>query len=191
MLQPRSGAVSRPSPTDVRANPWISLAEANSAAWEEGRRLLEHHLAERASLAFETTLGGRTITALLERALSEGLEVRVWYVGLASPELHIARVRARVERGGHDIPQDTIRDRYNRSRLNLIRLLPNLTELRVYDNSQDADPFTTVAPKPTLVLHTACGAIVSTCDLRRAPEWAKPILAIAMKPSRLSKRLLR
>jgi predicted ABC-type ATPase len=66
--------------------------------------------------------------------------VRVWYVGLSSPELHIARVRARVAKGGHDIPEPRIRERYDASRLNLIRLLPRLSELWVYDNSVEADP---------------------------------------------------
>ena len=167
------------------ANPWITLQDANSAAWHEGRRLLEHHIAERISFAFETTLGGRSITALLDRALSEGLEVRVWYAGLASPELHIARVRARVAAGGHDIPDNMIRERYTRSRVNLMGLLPKLTELWVYDNSEDNDPVTGVVPEPTLVLHTARGLIVSTCDLRLVPDWAKPILAVAMKPPRV------
>ena len=152
---------------------------------------MEHHIAQRISFAFETTLGGRSITALLDRALSEGMEVRVWYAGLASPELHIARVRARVAAGGHDIPDDRIRERYTRSRVNLMGLLPKLTELWVYDNSEDNDPVTGVVPEPTLVLHTARGLIVSTCDLRLVPDWAKPILAVAMKPPRPTGRLMR
>src|SRR5207244_10369114 len=130
-------------------NPGLGQAEANSAAWHQGRRLLERAIAERLTFAFETTLGGATITPLLQRALSAGIAVRVWYVGLASPELHIARVRARVARGGHDIPAGHIRARYDSSRLNLIRLLPRLTELRVYDNSAEADPRAGVAPEPT------------------------------------------
>lgn len=162
----------------LSANPGITQTEANSAAWHEGKRLLERAIAERGSFAFETTLGGRTIKALLDRALSERIEVRIWYVGLSSPELHIARVRSRVRRGGHDIPDETIRDRYNASRLNLIELLPKLTELRVYDNSKEADPFRGIAPEPTLILHLARGAVVRSCDLRLAPEWAKPILAV-------------
>ena len=56
------------------------------------------HIATRSTFAIETTLGGETITGLLLRALAEGLEARIWYVGLATPELHIARVRARRER---------------------------------------------------------------------------------------------
>jgi predicted ABC-type ATPase len=161
-------------------NSGLAQAEANSAAWHQGRRLLERAIAEGKTFAFETTLGGTTITGLLQRAQSTGMAVRVWYVGLASPELHIARVRARVARGGHDIPAEQVRARYDSSRLNLIRLLPRLTELRVYDNSAEADPHAGLAPEPLLVLHMRQGRIVRSCPLAETPAWAKPILAAAM-----------
>jgi predicted ABC-type ATPase len=164
-------------------NPGLSQTEANSAAWHRGRHLLERAIAERKTFAFETTLGGNTITALLDRALASGLAARVWYVGLNGPELHIARVRARVARGGHDIPAEQVRARYDRSRLNLIRLLPKLTELRVYDNSAEADPAAGIAPEPLLLLHMRRGKIVRSCALTQTPEWAKPILAAAIKVS--------
>jgi predicted ABC-type ATPase len=164
----------------LSANPGITHVEANAAAWQQGRRLLERALAERLDFAFETTLGGNTITALLDQAPASGIEVRIWYVGLRSPELHIARVRARVAKGGHDIAEDRIRDRYDRGRLNLIRLMPRLTELRVYDNSEEADPHTGAAPEPTLVLHVVRGNVVGTCELTLTPEWAKPIVAAAI-----------
>jgi predicted ABC-type ATPase len=160
-------------------NPGITQAEANSAAWHEGLRLLKHAIAERLDFAFETTLGGHTITSLLELALSEGMEVRMLYVGLTSPELHIARVRSRVTRGGHDIPETKIRERYITSRANLARLLPKLTELFVYDNSEEADPKKGMAPEPKLILHMIGGTLVSACDLIQAPGWAKPILTRA------------
>jgi predicted ABC-type ATPase len=163
------------------ANPGISQTQANGAAWHEGKRLLERAIAERLDFAFETTLGGRTITALLERAAARGFEVRIWYVGLNGPELHIARVRARVAKGGHDIPEPRIRERYDASRLNLIRLLPSLSELWVYDNSKDADPDAGVAPEPRLVLHVRHGAVVGPRDLARTPEWAKAIVAAVIK----------
>jgi predicted ABC-type ATPase len=166
------------------ANPGITLAEANGAAWTQGKRLLERAIEERLNFALETTLGGRTITALLDKTPAMRGEVRIWYVGLASAELHIARVRKRVARGGHDIPDATIRDRYDRSRLNLIRLMPGLTELLVYDNSDEADPEAGAAPKPKLLLHMVRGRIVASCKLAATPEWAKPILAAAMKLGR-------
>jgi predicted ABC-type ATPase len=162
------------------ANPGTSQEDANAAAWQQGKRLLERAIAERCDFAFETTLGGKTITGLLERALESGIEVRVWYVGLDTPERHIARVRARVARGGHDIPEARVRDRFDTSRLNLIRLLPRLTELVVYDNSAEADPWSGAAPEPLLVLRWARGKITEACALRLTPGWAKPILAAAM-----------
>lgn len=160
--------------------------EVNSRAWQEGVRLLKRAIAERLTFALETTLGGNTITAHLESAASSGMEVRVWYIGLDSPERHIARVRSRVEKGGHDVPEETIRSRYDRSRLNLIHLLPNLTELRLYDNSKEADPESGLAPELQLILHLVRGRIVAQRDPKDCPEWAKPIVMAAMKlrPSR-------
>ena len=76
----------------LTANLGISTADANSAAWHEGKRLLERAIAERLDFAFETTLGGHTIIALLNEALAAGIDVRMWFVGLSSPELHMARV---------------------------------------------------------------------------------------------------
>lgn len=158
------------------ANPGITLEESQSAAWDEGRRLLERAINERLDYAFETTLGGRTIPALLEKAMEAGTEVRIWYVGLTNAELHIARVHARVKRGGHDIPEERIRQRYTRSVFNLIQLMPKLTELRVYDNSVEADPYTGATPEPRLIVHLNRGKLLSVCELASTPEWAKPIV---------------
>ena len=110
--------------------------------------------------------------------------MHVWYAGLASPELHIARVRARVARGGHDIPEAMIRRRFEHSRINLIALLPRLAVLRLYDNSAEADPTAGKAPEPVLVLDMARGRILNRGELARAPQWAKPIVAAAMKLER-------
>lgn len=164
----------------ITANRGLSQMEANSHAWRTGRLLLERAINERLDFAFETTLGASTLPRMLAEAGNLGIEVRVWYAGLASPELHIARVRARVQRGGHDIPEADIRRRYEHSRLNLIALLPKLTELRMYDNSTEADPAASKTPTPVLVLHMERGKIVGPADLSKTPEWAKPIVAAAM-----------
>src|SRR5262245_805797 len=65
------------------ANPGTNLTEANSAAWFEGKRLLERAIAERGDFAFEATLGGATIAKLLAQAIAAGIDVHVWYVALA------------------------------------------------------------------------------------------------------------
>lgn len=165
----------------MAANPGLSQMEANSAAWRQGSRLLRRATDERLNFAFETTLGGNTILRQLMEAAARGLELHIWYSGLTGPELHIKRVLSRVRRGGHDIPEETIRRRYERSRLNLIHILPQLTALRVYDNSVEADPAAGKTPVPVPVLHMERGKIVGPGDLSQTPDWAKPILAAALK----------
>lgn len=161
--------------------PALTQAAANGIAWRQGVRLLKRAIEKRLDFTFETTLGGNTITKLLVEAAEQGVEVHVWYVGLSSPELHIARVQARVSRGGHDIPDHDIQRRYEHSRLNLIALLPFLTTLHMYDNSVDADPSAGRTPKLKPVLHMQHGAILGPSDLASTPNWAKPIVAAALK----------
>jgi predicted ABC-type ATPase len=165
----------------LRHDPVMPPGEANRLAWHHGKRLLERAIAERKDDVFETTLGGDTLTSLLERALDEGMDVRLWFVGLEGPELHIARVAARVARGGHDVPEETIRARYVTSRMHLIRLLPRLAMLKVYDNSADGDPSLGQAPAPRLVLHMERGRIQGPPNLALTPRWAKPIVAAALR----------
>lgn len=163
------------------ANPNLTHTDANSMAWRAGVRLLERAIEQRLDYAFETTLGANTIPRLLVQAASQGIEIYVWYAGLSTPELHVARVQSRVHRGGHDIPETDIRRRYEHSRLNLIALLAHLTALRLYDNSFDADPADGKSPKPQLVLHLERGKILNPAQLPRTPNWARPIVAAALK----------
>lgn len=159
----------------------ISPQEANSRAWQRGRDLLDRAIEQRLRFSFETTLGGTTITRLLIKAANVGLPVRMWYVGLSTPELHIERVRARVARGGHDIPEEKIRQRYEDSRLNLVRLLPHLAELKLYDNSRTFDPHRGKKPAPMLILHLKQGRMIDSCPVLEVPEWAKPIVQAAFR----------
>ena len=163
----------------------MTREQINAAAWSEGKRLLERAIAERLDFAFETTLGGNTIPELLERAAGQGIAVNIWFVGLATVELHLARVRKRVAKGGHDIPDAKIRERYRRSRENLVHLLPHLNALRLFDNSAEADPDRGKAPMPRLLLDCRQGRIVAPTNLRNlvtgTPAWAKPIVVAALK----------
>lgn len=179
-----------------QAQPHLSATQANSAAWHEGKRLLQHAIAQGLNYNFETTLGGKTFTRLLQEAAESGFAVRIWYVGLDSPERHLARIKARVRHGGHDIPETDVRRRFDQSRLQLVQLLPHLAELRVYDNSDEASPQAGQAPRPRLVLHwvrhPAHGDASTsvTGELRMpatpqewasTPAWAKPLVAAAGK----------
>ena len=167
---------------ELRARTSCSQEEANARAWHEGVRRLDAAIAEGRHYAFETTLGGRTVTGRLGAATVTH-DVLVWFCGLSSPEQHMSRVRARVRAGGHDIPDVKIRERYPRALRNLIQLMPNLAHLEVYDNSVDAAVGKAI-PDPVLVLEMAGGRLMwPTADdvdaLMRTPDWAKPLVSAA------------
>jgi len=157
--------------------------EANSRAWRRGVNQLDRAIRDRLNYAFETTLGGHTITQRLIEAAKLGVRVRIWYVGLATSELHIARVKARVARGGHDIPELRVRERYNASRENLVRLLPHLYELTMFDNSQDVRMNAGDPPEPLHVLHLRGGRLQHLAAPTVIPAWCKPIVAAAVRLS--------
>ena len=162
----------------------VSLGEANARAWQFGKSLLERAIATRSNHAFETTLGGNTIARLLREA-SKTHDVLMLYCGLASPELHIARVAQRVAHHGHPIADEKVRERWNTSRANLVQLLPVLSRLQVFDNSQSVEPGEDV-PDPALVLEIEGGRVLfpdvrSHEALAAVPVWAHPILEAAIQ----------
>jgi predicted ABC-type ATPase len=163
--------------------PELSQRDANAQAWERGvvelRKAIENH----SDFAFETTLGGNTVPGLIEEAADRGLDVHMWYVGLASADLHVQRVRERATRGGHDIPEAKIRQRYDASRSNLVRLLPKLASLSVYDNSAPPDP-ETAEVEPMLVLRMEARRIVERVPPDEVPEWAREIMRTAEETDR-------
>ncbi|WP_313398704.1 AAA family ATPase [Stenotrophomonas sp.] len=157
------------------------LQDANATAWQEGTHRLRAAMADNRDYAFETTLGANTIPKLLREACQQH-EVTVWFCGLESIELHLQRVAERVANGGHDIPEEKIRQRYDSSRLNLIELLPHLTTLHVYDNSRPPDAEGQV--EPLLVLEVDRGRILCPTEqeeFAQVPEWAKPVVWAALK----------
>lgn len=154
--------------------------EANERAWLEGKERLVRAIANGEDYAFETTLGATTIPALLQEATSSH-DVNVWFCGLSDVDLHIQRVAERVAQGGHDIPEEKIRYRYDRSRQNLIALMPGLGTLHVYDNSA---PMEAGLTEPDIVLELENGAVLyptNAVELATTPPWASPIVERALE----------
>lgn len=167
---------------ELRLQTGCSQSQANAVAWAEGLRRIDDAIRGGWSHAFETTLGGSTMPARV-RASAATHDVIIWFCGLASEELHVARVRARVEAGGHDIPESKIRARYPRALRNLIALMPHVAHLRVYDNSEDAPPGRPV-PDPLLVLEMRMRKVWwprlrDVTSLERIPRWARPLVEAA------------
>lgn len=110
----------------------LSPFNPESVAVQAGRLMLErlNSLSDAgADFAFETTLASRHYVRFLQRCKTKGYAVNLIYFWLVSPELAIARVKQRVASGGHDIPEATIRRRYERLTTNLLKALKSLNWL--------------------------------------------------------------
>lgn len=159
----------------------LTQEKANAVAWAYGKGKLEEAIAKGLDFTFESTLGGKTITDLLIHAVGRKHALDIWFVGLESVELHLRRVAQRVAQGGHPIPEADIRRRWIGSHENIIRLIPFVRTLRVFDNSPEVTAG--AEPKPILLLSIESGQLVypGPENLAATPEWAKPIVAAAYR----------
>ncbi len=119
----------------------LSPLAPQTTAIQAGRLMLDriHRLASRReSFAFETTLASRTFAPFLRGAQKNGYRISVIYLWLRSADLAVARVKARVERGGHNVPEVDIRRRYIRGLKNFFQLYVPLSDRwDVCDNSNE------------------------------------------------------
>lgn len=99
------------------------------------------------SFVFETVLSdpvGAKVGFLVD-AHARGYHVVMCFIGLDSAATSDERVAMRVLQGGHDVPEEKVRDRYARSLENLARAIRKLPTVWVYDNSDLAHPFRKIA----------------------------------------------
>jgi len=122
----------------------LSAFQPESAAFHAGRVMLErlHFLAkERVDFAFETTLASRSFAPWIAKLKQSGYTFHLVFLWLPSADFAVARVAERVRMGGHDVPEETIRRRYNKGVENFFRLYrPMAGTWRMYDNSEPSWP---------------------------------------------------
>lgn len=113
----------------------MALPEANLAAVQRIEAWLESSLEAHQSVGVETVLSTPKYRRLVELAKRRSFEVGLIYVVLDSPERNIERVRLRVAKGGHAVPEEKIGDRYWRSLGQLPWFLEAVDRAWIYDNS--------------------------------------------------------
>lgn len=111
------------------------------AAVKAGRLMLQEIAACAAkgeSFAFETTLSGVAYLRHIREWRQAGYHVSLFFLGLPSAEVAIARVAERVRQGGHDIPEAVIRRRFAAGKANFARDYRAAVDAwALYDNSGD------------------------------------------------------
>jgi|SRR3989339_682694 len=99
----------------------LSPLDYASMNMKSGRLMLElidGYREKGESFGFETTLAGKKWIKMIDELKGANYNVHIFFLDIASVELAVNRVKYRVETGGHDIPDETIRRRYLRSRCN-------------------------------------------------------------------------
>jgi predicted ABC-type ATPase len=122
----------------------LSGFNPSSVALQAGRLMLTRVRrlgAEGRDFAFETTLAAKSYAPWLKQLREQGYACCLVFLWLPSAEAAVARVQDRVRRGGHDIPEATIRRRYAAGLRNFFHLYRPLTDSWFfYDNSKDEGP---------------------------------------------------
>ena len=110
-----------------------------SVAFQAGRIMLERVdvlLSEKSSFALETTLATKSYVGLTKKAQSLGYEVVLMYFWLESYDMALKRVAKRVREGGHFIPDEDVKRRYEGGIRNLVDLfIPVVNHWSAHDNS--------------------------------------------------------
>lgn len=92
------------------------------------------------SFAFETTLSGNGYARAIPTWQRLGYHVKLFFLQLPYVEMAIDRVAERVKQGGHNIPEATIRRRYNAGLENFHQTYKPLVDVWLHYDNADAHP---------------------------------------------------
>jgi len=111
------------------------------AAIQSGRLMLEqiHSLSNRGlDFGFETTLSGKTYIQFLRTLKQKGYFIHLFFLWISSVKLALERINTRVQSGGHDVPESTVRRRFDKGIRNFFQVYQRLVDSWViFDNSAD------------------------------------------------------
>jgi predicted ABC-type ATPase len=143
--------------------------EASYEAARIAERRREEMLLAGTSFGAETVFSHPSKLEIIESARARGYLVVVMHVGVDSPDLSVERVRDRAEEGGHDVPEDKIRARYERSQPLIRKAVLGADRGMVFDNSRLNTP-------PQQMLVFASGRLVQAAPT--LPHWILSVYAV-------------
>jgi predicted ABC-type ATPase len=99
----------------------VAPGETQHALFQAGRILLKEikaRISAQEEVGFETTLSGMTYLNTIKSAREQGYFIRIYFLVTENAQMNIARIRKRVEMGGHHIPSRDVLRRFKRSFVN-------------------------------------------------------------------------
>ena len=147
----------------------LPSGEANVQAVVRIEAWLEASIRAHQTVGVETVLSTDKYRRLVLDAKQRQFEVRLIFVMLSSTDLNVERVRVRVSKGGHDVPEVKIRQRWTKSLGQLPWFWDQADQAAIYDNSGAA---------PRLIgCKQRGGSVIDT----EAPEALRNVLNLARK----------
>jgi predicted ABC-type ATPase len=113
----------------------LDATSANLAAVKRIEAWLDASIEVHQTIGVETVLSTDKYRRLVTKAKNRAFEICFVYVFLESAELQIERIRARVAKGGHHVPDDKVRSRRNRSLKQMPWFFWSADMAWVFDNS--------------------------------------------------------
>lgn len=147
--------------------------EASYKAAELAETRRREHLQQGKSFVSESTFSHPSKLELISDAKDAGFRVIVYHVNLRSPELSVNRVEKRFTEGGHNVPENKIRERFERNPALIKAALLQAERGYVYDNSS-------LNKDPALVMKFKAGKIIEVSD--SVPAWARDLYAKELEP---------
>ena len=118
-------------------NPELDEYAAYIRAMQTTERTRRAYVWKGHSFSFETGFSNPDKLKFLRFAKAYGFHIVVVYITTADPSINVRRVARRVSEGGHDVPEEKIRARYERSMKLMPQVIAFADEAEVYDNSVD------------------------------------------------------
>ena len=166
----------------------LSPLDPSLTAFKAGRLLIEEArglIAAKASFAIESTLSGKTYVAMIREAKAQGYRFLLHYIRIGSGDQAVGRVELRVKLGGHDVPEDDIRRRFERSRKHFIEgYVPLADEWGLWDNH--SPPAVQIADSATHSLEELQTMLASNSLQETPPREMSEMSKIVLEASRVA-----
>lgn len=121
----------------------MSPFSPETAAIRAGRLMIDEIKCigqRKVDLGFETTLSGRANINLIRFLKTCGYEVHIFYLWIPAVDIALSRVKERVAGGGHNIPDQVVRRRFERSIRNFLKVYAALADSWILFNNSDKSP---------------------------------------------------
>lgn len=132
---------------------YLKCSDLEAAQLAEKQR--EEHLEKMQEFCFETVLSTERNLKLLKRAKEKGYFIRCYYILTADSMINVWRVKARVESGGHDVPEEKVIARYDRALALVKDVIKACDIFHIYDNS-DSRPFRIFKKRKEQIYYDEC-----------------------------------